>query len=88
MRKKRNILYSVIILGDNEVTEELGECLTACTTNLSGLSRLTGIKRDRLVYVFTRLKKSVLVEAGNVITKSTHLYRGNQEGRDLNDGRY
>jgi hypothetical protein len=80
MKSENKELYGVIILGDKLVTEDLGDCLTVSCTNMTSLSQITGIKRDRLVYVFTKLKKSVLMEDGNLIIKSSQLYKGNQVG--------
>ena len=81
MKSKSKILYSVIVLGDKLPGDDLGDCLTATCTNMITLEKITGIKRDRLVYVFTRLGKNVLVEGGNIISKSNQLYIGDQAGR-------
>jgi hypothetical protein len=42
------------------------------------LSKLTGISRDRLAYVFTRKGRKVLVEADNLIIKVSEVYKGGQ----------
>jgi len=82
MKSKRATIFSVVVLSDLEVTDDLGGCLTVSCTNLTGLSLLTGISRDRLAYVFTRKRQNVLLEDGHFIIKSSELYRGNQSGRE------
>lgn len=72
--------YSVLSLGGKSITDDLGDCLTFSCTNKKILAKNTGISYNRLVYVFTRLKKTFLVENDNIIIKSTTLFKGNQIG--------
>lgn len=81
MKSKSVELYSVIILGEKLLTDDLSDCLTVSCTNKRSLERITGILYDRLVYVFTRKGKNILIEGGNVIIKSSQLYKGDQAGR-------
>lgn len=88
MANKRRILtkvnhgerYSVLSLGGKSITDDLSECLTFSCTNKQILSRNTEIGYNRLVYIFTRLKKTYLIENDFIIIKSTTLYKGNQIG--------
>jgi len=72
--------YSVLSLGGKSITDDISENLTFACTNKKILAKNTGISYDRLVYIFTRLKKTCLVENDNIIIKSTTLYKGNQRG--------
>lgn len=70
----------VLDLGGKTLADDLSENLTFSCTNKRILSYYTKIKYDRLVYVFTRLKKNVLIENDNFIIKSNVLFKGNQIG--------
>ena len=72
--------YSVLSLGGRGITDDISENLTFSCTNKKILAKNTGIKYNRLVYIFTRLKKTFLVENDNIIIKSTTLYKGRQRG--------
>ena len=72
--------YSVLSLGGLGLTDDLGDCLTFSCTNKKVLAMNTEIPYNRLVYIFTRLKKSCLIENDYIIIKSTTLYKGNQIG--------
>ena len=80
MRSKNKEIYSILVFGDKTLADDMSDCLTVSCTNMISLEKITGIKRDRLVYVFTKLKRNVLVEAGNLIIKSSQLYIGDQKG--------
>lgn len=72
--------YSVLSLGGLLVTDDISENLTFSCTNKKILEKNTGIKYNRLVYIFTKLKKSCLIENDNIIIRSNTLYKGNQIG--------
>jgi hypothetical protein len=72
--------YSVLSLGGRNITDDISENLTFSCTNKRVLAKNTGIPYNRLVYIFTRLKKTFLVENDNVIIKSTLLFKGRQIG--------
>jgi hypothetical protein len=72
--------YSVLSLGGKSVSDDIGDSLTFSCTNKKILARNTDIPYDRLVYIFTRLKRTCLIENDYIIIKSTTLYKGNQIG--------
>ena len=73
-------MYSVLSLGGNSVTDDISYSLTFSCTNKKVLARTTEIPYNRLVYIFTKLKKTFLIENDYIIIKSTTLYKGNQIG--------
>lgn len=74
------VRYSVLSLGGKLITDDISDNLTFSCTNKKVLAKNTGIKYDRLVYIFTRLKKTFLIENDNIIIKTNLLYKGNQIG--------
>ena len=78
--QQRTEHYSVLSLGGKEITDDLSGSLTFSCTNKRILSRNTEIPYHRLVYIFTRLKRSFLIENDYIIIKSMTLYKGNQRG--------
>ena len=72
--------YSVLSLGGMSVLDNISESLTFSCTNKRILARNTEIPYNRLVYIFTKLKKTCLIENDYIIIKSTTLYKGNQIG--------
>lgn len=80
MNKTRDTgsFYFVIFLEGGEIGCDLENCLKAVCTNREALAKITGIRRSRLNYVFTRKGKSYIIEKGILIVKSGNLYKGNQ----------
>ena len=72
--------YSVLSLGGLLVTDDISGSLTFSCTNKKVLEKNTGIKYNRLVYIFTKLKKTCLIENDNIIIRSNTLYKGRQIG--------
>ena len=70
----------VVDLGGKLPGEDLDGCLKITCSNKSALSKATGIRYYRLVYVFKRQKRSYLVENGRMILKSDIYYKGSQPG--------
>jgi hypothetical protein len=85
MKSKNMEIFTVLVLGEvskyDLLTADLSNNLTVSCTNKRSLEKITDISYDRLMYVFTRLQKSVLLEKGNLIIRSTQLYKGEQLGR-------
>jgi hypothetical protein len=72
--------YSVLSLNGMSLSDDLSSNLTFSCTNKKILAEYTEIPYNRLVYIFTRLKKNCLIEHDNIIIKSTILYKGRQKG--------
>lgn len=72
--------YSVLSLGGKNIADDISYNLTFSCTNKKILAKYTEIPYNRLVYIFTRLKKTFLIENDSVIIKSTTLYKGSQRG--------
>jgi len=72
-------MYLVIVLDENGV-DDMSECLVTSCTNLSLLSKITDIKYDRLVYIFTKLRRKYLHEQGHIIFKINSLYLADKRG--------
>lgn len=79
-KSKRVDNYTVVILGDKTLTDDLNDCLIVSCTNKNILSGISGISYDRLIYIFTKLHKNVLHENGVLIIKSSLTYIGNHPG--------
>ncbi len=79
-KSKNRELYTVIFLAGMKIGDDLSDCIKFVCTNKRTLSILTSIPYDRLVYLFTRLKKSIIIEEGNYIIKTTLFYKGDQVG--------
>lgn len=73
-------MYMVIDLGDKALGDDLEGCLKIVCTNKSALSKATGIRYYRLVYVFKRQGRSFLMENGKLIFRSEIMYKGSQPG--------
>lgn len=85
-KDKNRVTYMVLDLGDKQLGDDLGECLAMSCSNLVLVGEMTGIKRDRLTYIFSRLKKSYLYENRCMVIKSLTFYRGKHAGRFANGG--
>ena len=73
-------MYMVVDLGDKSQGDDLGDCIKITCSNKMALSTATGIRYNRLVYVFKKQGKSYLVENGKMILKSEVYYKGSQPG--------
>jgi hypothetical protein len=80
--------YTIIELKDKRVEDDLEECFKTRCTNKSMLEEITGIKYNRLVYLFAKRHKSYLVENGYMIIKTTTVFKGRQPGGIRNKGLY
>jgi len=82
MGKKDKIrkTYMVLSLGGMKRDDDLSDCLVMACANLVLVEEMTGIKRDRLTYIFSRLKKSYLYEGDFIILKSNMFYKGRHGG--------
>jgi len=80
MRRRGNEFYSVLFLGDKDITDDLSDSFTFSCTNKRSLSKYTGIAYHRLVYLFTKLGKMFLIENGNMIIRSKTHFKGKQPG--------
>ena len=79
-RDKGGSHFMVLDLNGKGLGDDLSENLTFSCTNKQVLSRNTGIAYHRLVYWFTDLDKSVMVDGDNLIIRSRSHYKGNQPG--------
>ena len=73
-------LYMVVDLNGKTLDDDLEGCLKIACSNKMALSRATGIRYYRLVYVFKRQGRSYLVENDKLILKSGVYYKGSQPG--------
>ena len=73
-------MYMVVDLGDKSQGDDLGGCIKITCSNKMALSTATGIRYNRLVYVFKKQGRSYLVENGKMILKSEVYYKGSQPG--------
>ena len=73
-------MYMVVDLNGKSVGDDLEDCLKITCSNKRALSRASGIRYYRLIYVFKRQGRSYLVENGKMILKSTAYYKGGQPG--------
>ena len=80
MKNEDKTIYTAIILDSGTRIDELEGCMFFTCTNKIVLSRLTGIKFDRLVYIFTKLKRKTLYEDNILILRSEVMYKGKQQG--------
>jgi len=80
MKSKDGVIYVLVCMGPEGLGGDMGEYLITSCTNLYVLSKLSGIKYDRLAYLFSRLKKVVVIEGDNMIIKVKSIYVGRQEG--------
>jgi hypothetical protein len=70
----------VLDLNGKSLSDDLSEQLTFSCTNKAVLSRNTGIAYHKLVYWFTDLDKSVMVNGTDLVIRSKTHYKGNQPG--------
>ena len=81
MKTESRIIYTIVFIGDRELSyDNLGNSLIASCTTRVALSLLSGINKDRLDYVFGRLKRDYLSEGGCIIFCSRTLYVSNHPG--------
>lgn len=80
MRSKEGHIYTVVILGNKQLGDDLKDCLVVSCTNKRSLAEITGIDWNRLVYLFTRKEYQVVLENDCLILKSSSLYKGRQQG--------
>ena len=80
MRSREKDIYILISLTGSYDVRELKDCLIVACGTKTALSGLSGLPLHRLVYVFTRLGRNVLVEGDNLILRSSTFYPGRQEG--------
>jgi hypothetical protein len=78
--------YTVVVLDGKQPGDDLEECMKVRCTNKSSLEKITGISYDRIVYLFAKKHKSYLVEKGNMIIKTSTVYKGSQPGGIRNKG--
>ena len=80
--------YTVIDLGGKSPGDDLEDCMKVRCTNKKSLEEVTGIKYDRLVYLFAKCHKSYVVENSQMIIKTTTVWKGSQPGGIRNKGLY
>jgi hypothetical protein len=73
-------MYMVVDLDGKTLVDDLESCLKITCSNKSALSKATGIRYYRLVYVFRKQGRSVLIENDKLILKSRVYYKGSQPG--------
>ena len=73
-------MYMVIDLAGKLPGDDLSDCVKITCSNKMALSTATGIRYNRLVYVFKKQDRSYLVENGKMILKSEVYYKGSQPG--------
>ena len=73
-------MYMVVDLDGKLQGDDLEGCSKITCSNKVALSTATGIRYNRLVYVFKRQGRSYLVENGRLILKSSVYYKGSQPG--------
>lgn len=76
-------MYMVVELGERLLGGDIEECRKITCTNKSALHQVTKIGYYRLVYVFKKQGRSVLMENGWLILKSNLLIKGSQPGGDI-----
>ena len=70
-------LFTIVVVNGAELSlDSLGECIVSTCGNMTVLSEVTGISRNRLYYVFTELKKKFLFESEYLIFRSSTFYPG------------
>lgn len=80
MADRLQTTFTVISMGGKCIDQDLGDCLVCTCTNMTVLSEMTGISRNRLAYYFGEKKKNVMKEFDFIITKSEVMYKGRQRG--------
>jgi hypothetical protein len=81
MKSKKSNLFVVLTLGVGGLGGDLNEGMVTSCTNKFTLSKLTGIDRNRLAYIFTRKGRKVLVEGDSLIIRVDNIYMGRQNTR-------
>ena len=79
-RDKGGSHFMVLDLNGKGLGDDLSENLTFFCTNKQVLSRNTGIAYHRLVYWFSRLDKTVMLNGNDLILRSRSHEKGNQPG--------
>jgi len=79
-RGKNKTTYTVVSLGGKKLGEDLGDCLVMTCSNLVLVEAMTGIKRDRLTYVFSRKKRNYMSGNDCLVFKSYTYYSGEHKG--------
>jgi hypothetical protein len=72
--------YTVVFLSKEGITGDLEDCLKVTCRDKGLLEELTGISLNHLIYIFTKQKKTVLIEKDVLIIKSTMYYPSRQGG--------
>ena len=80
MKFAKGEIYCVLDLGGKDIKDDIGGNLVFSCTNKRIVERNTGIAYHRMVYVFTKLKRNVLMEKGYLILRSRNHYKGKQLG--------
>ena len=80
MKIRKTDTFTIVFLKDKLITDDLEGVLIVSCSNKTQLEKITGIAKDRLVYIFTKLKKLSLTEKGMFIIKSKQFYKGGQVG--------
>jgi hypothetical protein len=78
--------YTVVVLEGRLPGDDLNECFKTRCTNKIMLEEITGIKYNRIVYLFAKKHLSYLVENGYMIIRTTTVYKGKQPGGIRNRG--
>ena len=72
--------FMVLDLDGKTLSDDLSEQLTFSCTNKQVLSRNTGVPYHRLVYWFSKLDKTVMIDGTNLIIRSRSHTKGKQPG--------
>ncbi|MDD5356048.1 MAG: hypothetical protein PHY56_05900 [Candidatus Omnitrophica bacterium] len=80
--------YTVVDLGEKKLGDDLEDCMKVRCTNKLMLEQITGIPYHRLVYLFTKKRKTYVVERGSMIIRTSLVYKGKQPGGIRNKGLY
>ena len=88
-RDKGGSHFMVLDLNGLGLADDLSENMVFSCTNKRVLARNTGVAYHRLVYWFTKMNKSAMVDGDNLILRSKQHYKGNQPGglKNLNFAR-
>jgi hypothetical protein len=72
--------FMVLDLNGKNLMEDVSDNLTFSCTNKKVLARNTGVAYHKLVYWFSRLNKTVMIDGDNLIIRSRSHYKGKQPG--------
>lgn len=78
--------YTVVILGDQEAGGNLNECIIIRCTNKKAVAECTGLKYNRIDYLFREKGLKYVNEGGNLILRTNIVYKGRQPGGKRNKG--